>query len=372
VRHYQPGRGLEEATMKRAALFSIAIVCLAQHSRDDSRATYRTWREADPNLEREAVAGGAPIAQRADRLAAEAAKYAAARKALLEGIADEEGKQIAWIESSATPPESQAVATDGDAKFVNGETARITRTIGTFAGDPDRGIQQLRQALEREKVALTALTSAIAERQKSAAAVQSAADQTEGARGKTIDQMRPMLEAAKTAAADTATEAAAWVEYYRKVGEAAQGEATPITVAPPGVPTVTLTNPIPAPPTVTPVPLARYVGAWTFPVKNGLFHGAQPEFMEVLVTDEDGQAKGTAFGRFKLPAGSTGDPVLRFDFSGPFQPTRTQTFNLVTSDGTKGTIELIPGPAFNLLEVNFQTEQKPDKIRQADVVLVKK
>jgi hypothetical protein len=47
-------------------------------------------------------------------------------------------------------------------------------------------------------------------------------------------------------------------------------------------------------------------------------------------------------------------------------------FNLVTSDGAKGTIELIPGSAFNLLEVNFQTEPKPGKVRQADVVLVKK
>jgi hypothetical protein len=358
--------------MKKTAFFAIAVLCLAQHSRDDSRAAYRAWREADPNLERESVAGGAPIAQRADRLAAEAAKYAASRKELLEGIAGDEAKQISWIENSATPPESSAVAIDTDTRFVSSENARLTRTIGTFTDDPDKGIQRLRQALEREKVALTALTTAIAERQKASAAVQSAADQAEGARGKALDQMHPMLEAAKTAAADTATEAAAWVEYYRKVGEAAQGEATPITVAPPGVATITLTNPTPAPPTVTPVPLARYVGAWTFPAKNGLFHGAQPEFMEVLVTNEDGQAKGTAFGRFKLPAGSTGDPVLRFDFSGPFQPNRTQTFPLVTSDGTKGTIDLIPGPAFNLLEVNFQTEQKPDKIRQADVVLVKK
>ena len=55
-----------------------------------------------------------------------------------------------------------------------------------------------------------------------------------------------------------------------------------------------------------------------------------------------------------------------------FQPSRNQTFNLTTSDGTKGTIDLIPGPAFNLLEVNFQTELKPGKIRAADLVLIKK
>ena len=84
------------------------------------------------------------------------------------------------------------------------------------------------------------------------------------------------------------------------------------------------------------------------------------------------KATGSAFARFKLPPGATGDPIVRFDFSGEFQPARRQVFDLVTAEGAKGTVELIPGPAFNLLEVNFQTEMKPGKIRQADVVLVKK
>jgi hypothetical protein len=176
----------------------------------------------------------------------------------------------------------------------------------------------------------------------------------------------------KDAAAETAREAEAWAEYYRKLGEGAQGDAKPITQVPAGVAPANLANPAPAPPTVTPVPLARYVGAWTFPQANGLFHGAQPEFIDVLVYEDNGRAAGTVVARFKLPAGSTGDPVLRFDFSGNFQPTRTQVFNLVTTDGAKGTIELIPGPAFNLLEVNFQTEPNPGKIRQANAVLVKK
>ena len=66
------------------------------------------------------------------------------------------------------------------------------------------------------------------------------------------------------------------------------------------------------------------------------------------------------------------NPVVRFDFLGELKNTRNQVFTLETSDGAKGSIELIPGPAFNLLEVNFQTEPKAGKIRQANVVLVKK
>ena len=83
-------------------------------------------------------------------------------------------------------------------------------------------------------------------------------------------------------------------------------------------------------------------------------------------------ASGTLFGRFKLSPGGPADPELRFDFSGDFKNTRNQTFALETSDGARGAIELIPGPAFNLLEVNFQTEARAGKIRQGNFVLVKK
>ncbi len=125
-------------------------------------------------------------------------------------------------------------------------------------------------------------------------------------------------------------------------------------------------------PSVAPVPLSRYVGAWTFVPANALYHGPQPEFMDLVVRDNDGRAEGTLFARFKLPWGGATDPVVRFDFSGDFKNARNQVFNVETGDGSKGTIELIPGPAFNLLEVNFQAQPKSGKIRQANVVLVKK
>ena len=64
--------------MRRACLFAmVAVLCLAQRTRDDYRAAYNAWRQTDPNLEGEASAGGGPVAQRADRMAAEAAKFAA-------------------------------------------------------------------------------------------------------------------------------------------------------------------------------------------------------------------------------------------------------------------------------------------------------
>ena len=103
-----------------------------------------------------------------------------------------------------------------------------------------------------------------------------------------------------------------------------------------------------------------------------MFHGAEPEFVDLVVHEENGKATGTFYARFKLPPGSTGDPLVRFDFSGDFRATRIQTFPLETSDGAKGSIDLIPGNAFNLLEVNFETEIKPGKIHLGDLLLVKK
>ena len=359
--------------MKRAFLFTVvALLCIAQRSRDDYRAAYRAWRETDSNLERDAAAGGAPVAQRADRLAAEAAKFAAARKAFLEAEILDESQQVSWLDEAAPGQGPSAASTKSDALFIASESVAVARTMETFANDPDKGIQQLRQALARERIALDALGPAIAQRKKAADTVSAATAAMEQARSKAVEQSHSLLEGLKDALADTSREGDAWAEYYRKTGEGAQGIATPITEIAPGVPPAVLNNPIPAPPTVTPVPLARYVGAWTFPATNGLYHGVQPEFLDVLIHEENGRATGTAFARFKLPPGSSNDPVLRFDFSGDFQPTQRQVFNLVTADGAKGTIELIPGPAFNLLEVNFQTEPKPGKIRQADVLLVKK
>jgi hypothetical protein len=359
--------------MRRASLLAlVAAICLAQHVRDDYRAAYAAWRKTDPRLESEASAGGAPVAQRADRMAAEAAKTAAARKAYLEGTIADQSQQIGWLENSGMGAEPAATNTKSDGQFIDTETARVRRTMETFATDPDKGIQQLRQALARERTALDALAQAIVERRKSAESAEMATAVIGQSRGKALEQARALMEGLKEGSAETAREAETWAEYYRKLGEGAQGMAAPITQVPAGVPPATLENPAPAPPSITPVPLARYVGAWTWPRTNGMFHGAQPEFIDVVVHEENGRVTGTGFGRFKLPAGSTGDPVLRFDFAGDLQPARNQVFHLVTSDGTKGTIELIPGPAFNLLEVNIQTEPKPGKIRQADVVLVKK
>jgi hypothetical protein len=356
--------------VKHACLLTVlAALCLAQRTRDDYRAAYRAWRQTDPTLEPEAMAGGPSITQRADRMAAEEAKSAAARKMFLEDVAGDQTQQILWLEAAAP---GTATSTKADEQFIASETAAVGRTIDTFANDADKGIQKLSQALARERTALEALSLAIGQRKKPSDTAVALTASIEQSRTKALEQSRAMLQGLKDTAEGTVRESAAWVEYYRKIGEGAQGPAVPITEVSPGVETVKLNDPIPAPPTVTPVPLTRYIGPWTFPQTNGDFHGPQPQFMDLLVHEDNGHVTGTLFSRFKLPPGSTVDPVLAFDFSGDLQTTRNQVFSLVTREGAKGTVELIPGDAFNLLIVRFKTDEKPGKLTQADVVLVKK
>lgn len=344
--------------MRRIAFIAAAaLAVLAQPARDGYRDAYRAWRESGPNLERDAASSGAGFSQRVDRVAALAAKFGSERAAFLKRLASDRAGTLAQIQAPAQPV---AQADRGVSENAASEASIVRRNLNTFANDPDAGIQLLKSMLERENLALASLSKAIAERQKAAGAVKSATASVEQAQAKAVGEYRALAGALSSAAGEADRESAAWAAYYGKLAEGARGSSA----APP---TAAL-----APTVITPLPLVRYTGAWTFPSTGGLYHGTQPEFIDLVVHEEDGAADGTMFARFKLPPGSTGDPVLRFDFKGQFRNSRTQVFPLETSDGATGTLELIPGPAFNLLEVNFEIQSKPGKIHQGNAVLIKK
>jgi hypothetical protein len=356
--------------MKRIAVIAVSVLCLfAETSRDAYRTAYREWREADPNLERDSTGTSGDLAARINAVAAHAAKYGAERGSFIRQTETDQEHSLAWLES---PVRGVADLTRGVRENVASETVVVKRNLETFSKDPDPGIQQLRVALERENLVLASLANSMAERQSAADALKSATAAAEQARQKASNEDHDTIGALRAAADQSDQESAAWADYYRKLGGAARGETQASPAPSPAAPVSPPVTAAPAPRTsITPLPLARYTGAWTFP-PGGLSHGPQPEFLDLVVHEENGRASGILFARFKVAPGSKDDPVLRFDFSGDFRNTRTQMFSLETSDGAKGTIELIPGPAFNLLEVNFQTEPKPGKIRQGNVVLVKK
>jgi hypothetical protein len=367
---------------KACSVLVVATLCLfAQSSREEYRAAYRAWRDAEPNLELDAVAGGNGLAPRASRAAAEEAKYSAAYSAFLRQLAGEYGPSALSLQTAlpAMPPSPAPAAPL--LRFVAAGTTSVNANISAFANDTDPAIRPLQQALERERSALSALSSAIVDRQKTEERATLAMNLMEQRRTNAIEQYQAVVTAITASADAVDREAAAWPAYYQKLAEAAR---TPLAPAAPVLSsTLNTANPAnPAPPAaapaappaapITPLPLARYTGAWTYSTVEGMFHGAEPEFAELVVHEQNGRATGTFYARFKLPSGSTGDPQVRFEFSGSFRATRNQTFPLETSDGSKGTIDLIPGNAFNLLEVNFEMPIKPGRIHLGDLLLVKK
>jgi hypothetical protein len=210
--------------------------------------------------------------------------------------------------------------------------------------------------------------SAVDEERKTAVTFRDAGEDTEQNILQATVEDRILVAAIRQTLEETSRDADAWAEYYRTLAAlpapapAPQGNVTtpsgPVMLQPPSA--------------ITPVPLIRYTGAWNYPSVNGEFHGPEPELAELSVSEENGHATGTLVARFKWSAGNQADRELRFGFSGDFKNTVQQVFNLITTDGTKGTMELTPGSAFNLLQVKIQTEPKPGKVQQADFVLLKK
>jgi hypothetical protein len=352
----------------KAFVASVALSALcffghlwAQASRDNYRAAYKTWRDSEPKLELDAATAGAALAPRTIRVAAQEATYSAARSAFLRQVASEfSAAEIPLRAVLPSVPPSPAPVAELQ-HFVEDQTTALSANISAFAKDTDPTIRPLQQALDREQAALSALNSAILDRQKAEDKAAQAVAAMDQSRNAAIEKYQAVLAAISGSADSMDRETAAWGGYYQKLAEGARAIAAAAR------------PPEPAPrPSITTLPLPRYTGAWTYSSVGGLFHGAEPEFVDLVVHEENGKASGTFYARFKLPPGSTGDPIVKFDFSGDFRAAKIQTFALETSDGAKGTMDLIPGNAFNLLEVNFETEIKPGKVHLGDVLLVKK
>ena len=364
-----------------AALFCGAAGLIGQTTRDQYRQAYNLWQQVQANLERDAGNGGAPQVAQADRSASAAASFEATRAAYVKSASDDAVRRRSILQN-ATTRTSPDLVPPAVASLAAGELLTVNKAIAKFTADKDPGIQELRQSLERERVALVALSNTIQTRQGTVAATAQASVALEQARAKAAEAFGDQASQLSRNAALLEMERAAWADYYSKLADAIQNAnppaPSPASAAPAVSPVDISTNAAPtasAPAarsnSVSPVPLVRYVGEWTFPVVNGTFHGATPVSVALAVRENNGHAEGTLSGRFQPPPGVT-DPLVQFTFEGEIAATPTQRFTLKGNDGRSGVIELIPGPAFNLLEVNFQMDLRPNKIRSGNFILVKK
>jgi len=347
--------------VRRLAILVLVGCALAQEPRDAYQEAFRSWRGADTALETDAATAQAALGSRADKVSAEAAKYMEARKRLLNFLREatqEKARSLEPLVIAAAQPDLVSRAESG----VSTETSAASSSIAAIGGDPDRGLQRLRQSLEGERSALLALTSAMAVRRGALAGVAETSEAAELARTRLVEHYQTLATGLEQATQQTDQQAGEWAAYYKLLADGARG-IVPSGV--PGRPSIQTRG-------ITPVPLSRYIGEWSYPRLNPLFSGPEPQFVELAVREDNRRATGTLTVRFKLPPGSSLDPGLHGDLTGTFENVRNQVFGLETNDGAKGKIELIPGPAFNLLEVNLTLEPRPGKVQQANFLLVKK
>jgi len=417
----------------------------AQPGRQTYRDAFQSWRQGDPDLERDA-ATNTDLSSRTGTAAAAAARYATARAASLRAAMTEANKSMEWLNTARLTPEPDLAPAMDLQRLVAGSTEQVTKQIGIYADDSDPALQPVRQALARERSALLALSGAISERQAAVTKAAGAFVAVEQARVRAIEPHQAIVGALQNTASGLEQETLAWAEYYRLVAEGTRGAvaATPAGATPSITPSAPVSTtgtapataplPDPSPPNGTspdavttggvrinnparnspsapvsapvspevsdPAPSAavrinspagsstprvnnpaaapvvsssmnRFVGSWTFPM-GGLYHGPQPDVADFEVKEDGGNLTGTLNARFWPFADIKAVTTVRFEFSGTFGTARVQSFPLVTSDGAKGSIDLIPGPAFNLLEINFYTDRVPGKLSRGNLLLIRK
>jgi hypothetical protein len=352
-------------------MLGLAFAQPSPQGRDALQDAYRNWRQADPVLERDATSAAATLGARADKVSAEGAKYFAMRKAYLESLATDASRKASVLEAVNIAPD----AAGGLEAHLSAQRNIVESGIQTIGRGPDRGIQQLLQSYERERAAIIAISAAMKDSQTIQQALVEATTSAEQKRVQTSEGYQKLAASFEQSAQLAEQSGAAWISYYRALSGVARSMPPPVTslapVRPPNAPEPGSAAPAAAR-NVPAIPLSRYVGSWIFPAVGGLYHGAQPQTVEMEVHEETGQSSGVLFARFRLPPGTAGDPLVRFSFEGSFENSRSQKFVVTTSNGARGVIELIPGPAFNLLEVNFSTYDKPGMVRAGNFLLVKK
>lgn len=368
--------------MKRTRLIVILLAATAgawgQANRDAYRLPYKTWRETSPDLERDAGNPTPEFPARAEASSKAAQDYFNARAGYVNTSLD----QVRWAQTTLAKPGSVIDTRPEVQRLLTVASDYLTKTIGTFSGVKDPAIQQVRQAMERERAALNSLTESINARKGALTIVTEATEDADALRAGVVQSLMLSATGRARLADQFRKEGTQWSTYYRDLVDGAMARSVTTATPPPagGAPATAATNapvsatpakPAPIQRTAGQFPLARYTGEWMFPAR-GLFYGAQPESIELIVNEKDGRLTGTLSGRFLLSPGNPNDPVLRFNFDGPIQNGRSQTLAVTSEAGAKGTMELIPGAAFNLLEVTFETEPSINKIRSGNFVLLKK
>jgi len=349
-----------DGTLMRYRFFVLiglaASSVFAQGNRDSYQIPYRAWRQAAPGLEKDAGTPGAAFAEQLKNAAESAQVFWNARAAYFETQAGGAelltwaGKPLASAEKALTVPQEMQ-------QLLAVAAAKAGNNIGAFpADDKDPAIRRVRQAMERERAALRALMDTLDANKASLTELIDVSDDAEIQRALAYQALVAEAGRRTQLAEHVKREAADWAQYYKDLGEGSNRTSTSSAAPAPSPAKIIRPN-------SGQMQIARFTGEWIFPNK-GLFYGPQPEMVELVVEENGGRITGKLTAKFLMPMAT-----LTFDFQGPVQQAKTLTFPMQAADGASGSIELIQGSAYNLLEVNFTSTAQPGS---GNFVLVKR
>lgn len=350
-----------------------------QQKREQVQTALRDWLGFDPDLEKDfGKAGFDVLEKRSAAVGEQAAAYLRVRSEYEKALADDLNVRIGWLDAAVQQPRVDAILTSVRTQqaFLGAAGNALNKSIDAFLADTDKGIVLLRQALEKERAALTRIQMSLSDRQKQLEDLKVACGSANTARSVMRQDYDSLLKDLLDQRQQDAQDVTIWNNYYGKLAAAARGPVRPgfITRTPA---TETPVRPPVANPTAPAVPPsppagARWVGTWSFPLANGIYSGEQPEFCDVIIREENGTLIGMLYARFRLAKNNQSDPIVRFEFSGKVQTARGQAFEFRSADGYNGTIELLPGTDDNSIEVNWYRGPQPNRIQNSDVLLVKR
>ncbi len=362
--------------MRGAAIAAIlsASCAWSQSARDSYRNPYQAWRQTAPALEESASAPTAAFADQV-RASSEAAQvFFNARAASLLTPFPEVADQLAWSSRPLATAETLLTVPQEVQQLLAVAAAKVGNDINslTAPAEKDAAIRRFRQSIERERAALRALMDTLAAARMPLTALIDASDEAEIQRALTGQALSSAAGRRTQLSEHLKREAADWATYYKDLQEGATANrtltsaltsnATPAAGASPTPGAAKITRPNPNGPPA----LARYTGEWEFPTK-GLYYGRRPDSADLVVQETNGMLGGTLTAKYSGPAAE-----LKIQFQGPVQEGRTQTFPVQFPNGENGSVELIPGTAINLLEINFVAPSTTGPINAANLVLVKR
>ena len=249
--------------------------------------------------------------------------------------------------------------------LIAAESQAVKRTMDTLASDPDPGIRELRTMLAQEAAAVDALDAAMEKRKRAAEEVKNANGAVAGSQLKAPGQAVIVEADAGQAVEQSGQETAAWAQYYDLLAKVERTASPRARCS--SIPRLAAPTPRSPSPAADPVHRCVVVSVLRRFVSRRAAGVGRPGGQE-----ENGHATGTLVARFKLPPGSKGDPMLKFDFTGDFREQSQPGFQSHHHRRRHRHPRTDPGPAFNLLEVNFETQPKPGKVRLGNMVLLKK